>query len=579
MSTETHVFFRGKLPTRAALSRALKELAFPFSIKPATGSLEQQSGFMPMMLRREETGVEFDVYDDHFAVEEFADAGVDQSLERRASLRWGGDFQEAVAGMCAAAALAKVMDGVVFDEAENRLLSADEAVEVARKNLKELPEPPKQRTPRGPATLERMMAPLLAKRSDLVLAGHLLLIRPVRHLIRGAVFQWSNSGMECTARPYLRPLYQPGQLFQTDAVLSMDMRHPDFAPMLFDRLAVEVFEPLGKIASIEDFIESSWGKRLWQVELFYSILLSQGLDQAKTVAATLHEGSKRDLAECKARLAVVDRKDAMAMYFRKRELKSAEENIPISKERLAFLARGEAAVFEHYRALEANVARGHKIEHAWEPAPFPAQLPASQRAAKSADPKFTPTPWLDLPSTWRQDPPETPGEIRFAGHWWYRQGRPELLHPITREQAGACHGNLEHYVLAARLPEGQVLILIRTASGKGGPLPPLMCYHLWIYGARGRHLLAAFDETRNHPGLVTMRSIDIRGGKSWHSSLNFEDDEKTTSDSRLDSFTRQTMTKEDRSTYIFSPPPFGDFDIFWQRISMYLEQEGYGTFQ
>ena len=131
MSMETHVFFRGKLPTKAALSRAMKELGFPFSITPSTGSLEQQSGFMPMKRRGEETGVEFDVYSDHAAVEEFADVGVDAGFERRASLRWGGDFQEAVAGMSAAAALAKLMSGVVFDEAEDRILSADDAIAVA----------------------------------------------------------------------------------------------------------------------------------------------------------------------------------------------------------------------------------------------------------------------------------------------------------------------------------------------------------------------------------------------------------------------------------------------------------------
>ena len=39
MSMETHVFFRGKLPTKAALSRAMKELGFSFSISPSTGSL------------------------------------------------------------------------------------------------------------------------------------------------------------------------------------------------------------------------------------------------------------------------------------------------------------------------------------------------------------------------------------------------------------------------------------------------------------------------------------------------------------------------------------------------------------
>src|SRR6266545_6710492 len=104
MSMETHVFFRGTLPSKAALSRAMKELGFPYSIKPATGSLEEQNGFMPMLLRREETGVEFDVFG-RDAVEEFADEGVDPSYQRVANFRWGGDFQEAVAGMCGAAAL------------------------------------------------------------------------------------------------------------------------------------------------------------------------------------------------------------------------------------------------------------------------------------------------------------------------------------------------------------------------------------------------------------------------------------------------------------------------------------------
>ena len=76
-----------QLPTKAAVSRAMKELGLPFSITPATGSLEAQKGFMPMKLRGEDTGVELSVYADHTAVEEFADAGVDPRFERRASLR------------------------------------------------------------------------------------------------------------------------------------------------------------------------------------------------------------------------------------------------------------------------------------------------------------------------------------------------------------------------------------------------------------------------------------------------------------------------------------------------------------
>jgi hypothetical protein len=103
MSIEMHVFFRGKLPSKAALSRALKKLGFPFTIKPATGSLEQQSGYMPMLLRRDETGVEFEAFDDPDALAEFGDIGIDPSLNRVANFRWAGDMQEAVAGMSCAA--------------------------------------------------------------------------------------------------------------------------------------------------------------------------------------------------------------------------------------------------------------------------------------------------------------------------------------------------------------------------------------------------------------------------------------------------------------------------------------------
>ena len=147
----------------------MKELGFPFSIKAATGSLEQQSGFMSMLFRRRETGVEFDIWNDQSAVAEFADVGVDPSFERVANFRWAGDFQEAVAGMCAAAALAKLMNGVVFERAfEERLLSIDDATLVARRGLETLTkrdEPTRLGT--RPADLKRYLKPLLKQRSDL----------------------------------------------------------------------------------------------------------------------------------------------------------------------------------------------------------------------------------------------------------------------------------------------------------------------------------------------------------------------------------------------------------------------------
>jgi len=68
MSMEMHVLFHGKLPSKAALNAAMKQLGFPLAVKPATGSLESQSGFMPMHFRLEQTGVEFDVFNGRAAV-------------------------------------------------------------------------------------------------------------------------------------------------------------------------------------------------------------------------------------------------------------------------------------------------------------------------------------------------------------------------------------------------------------------------------------------------------------------------------------------------------------------------------
>jgi hypothetical protein len=286
------------------------------------------------------------------------------------------------------------------------------------------------------------------------------------------------------------------------------------------------------------------------------------------------------LENSKARLAAANRKDVEETYFRRDELKSAEESLARSEERQALLARGEAAVFEHYRAWEGEVARGHKIEQAWEPSPFPAQLPASLRTAESADPELTPLPWIDFPATWREDPPETPGgEIRFAVRWWYRQDRLELLHPITREQAEARHCNFEEYVLAKRLPTGQVLILGRSASSMRNDLP-LVRYILWIYDSQGQRMIVDFQEYLNNRGTVEMRSIDIKGSEHWYSYLNFEKGEKTIHAHSTEgkSYECRPMTDEDRSLYAFRPPGFGEFDDLWRRISMYLSNEGFGVF-
>ena len=340
------------------------------------------------------------MFDDHSAVKEFRAQGVDQNDERVANLRWSGDFEEAVAGMCAAAALAKLVNGVVFDEAEDKLLSVDEAIALAKKNIAVLPQPSKERKPRGRTVLKRMLAQLIAKRSDLVLARDLLVICPVRHLIRGAEFQWRDHETRCSAHPYIRPLYQRSTLFLGDAVFEADIDNPDFAPMLLDRLAVEVFEPLGKIATIEDFIDLSWGRGLWTDQLYPSILASRRIEPTRERVARLEAGCEKSLADAKARQAIAKR-------GRKRHTGAWKGNTlrRISQTRRRYAPSWTAARRRHLRSIGSGRLQWRKSSSS--------KRPGSRRRfqrsyrRRNVPPtrgfRLTPTPWLEFPNTWRQD--------------------------------------------------------------------------------------------------------------------------------------------------------------------------------
>jgi hypothetical protein len=227
----------------------------------------------------------------------------------------------------------------------------------------------------------------------------------------------------------------------------------------------------------------------------------------------------------------------------------------------ALLDRGPDAAFPFfYRDMEAAVVKGYKIEHIWEPSPFPAELPASKRVAKSADPVFPPTPWLEFPDTWRQDPPKNPGEIRYGIDWWDRQGRVSLLHPITRERAEARHRNFEPYTLATRLPEGQLMMLRCHGSPRDGQWQPPVEYGLRIYGQGCRYMIATFNEDIFHPGVLKMQSIDVYAPKEWHSYLNFRKSNKSIHDSRkAKPHEDRAMTDSDRAAYSFPRPDFGGF--------------------
>jgi hypothetical protein len=569
MSTETHVFFRGKLPSKAVLARAMKELGFPFSLKPATGSLEDQSGFMPMLLRREETGVELDVYNDRSAVAEFAAAGADPSFDRRASLRWGGDFQEAVAGMCVAAALAKLVNGVVFDEAENKLLSSDDAIALARRNLETLQEPeemPKLGT--RPSDIKRYLKPLLKQRNDLVLLGRLLIIRPVRHLLRGVYFDRTSDKYGFQVLRYVVPLFPVKGGFGYRSSIhptAWKVWQPYFTDLLFDSLAEDIFDRVTEISTLVDFAR----------KLDVTYLDGQDRFQFTRIAALVLGGERDSAAEL---VGMLERKDPDNAYWQS-----------LVREQRRFLERDIGSICSEFHAREAEAAQEMKLGAAWEPAPFPVDVPESERIAKCAEPRFLTTPWIPRPPGLIQEAPNQPGEVYFATTDLWRKGRIVLFVPLAREQAEEKHRTHQDYVLATRLRNG-ILLLLHHQTGWSPHDPeqprnpdyvPRRQFRLGAYGALWR-LQTRFDEDWESRGVVEMGSTSIydhdSGRELWYASNNLRDGTRSIYDHRHVDEGRISRLFADADIALcrFPLPGFGEFGDFWTRIEEYLEREGFG---
>jgi hypothetical protein len=577
MSMETHVFFRGKLPSKSALSRAMKELGFPFSITPATGSLDAQKGFMPMKLRGEETGVEFDVFGDRIAIEEFADAGVDASFERRASLRWGGDFEEAVAGMCVAAALAKLVDGVVFDEAEDRLLSVDDAIAVTQQNLQRLlqPEAKKRQPGTRPADLKRYLKPLLKQRSDLVLIGRLLVIRPVRHLLRGAFFDRGLNKFSFRVLRYVKPLFSVangfGSNFCTDVHRGLDWTvwQPYFEGLLFDALDEDVFQAVSNIASLAQF-DGDLG--IGDLDYYRDSFPVR-------VAALVLAGQRERAAEL------------IEQELVRTELKGHEYLNHVAGKQKALLERDVESLCAEFHAREKQAAEVLKLGDAWEPAPFPVELAAAERARRCDDPPFLTKPWIPRPLRLVDAPPDQVGEVRFAHNILRREGRVVMFVAFTREEAEEKHRTRQDYVLAARLPDGN-LIVVRHHTGWSPHDPkqprnpnyvPTRTFYLEAYGARGRVLRVNFSEPVAEPGPLKMWSVDVYEPVSqkniWLAHNDTKARTKTIHDRRNSplGYVERPMTDSDVALCVFPGPRFGDFNELWHRVETYLQNEGFGT--
>lgn len=561
MSIEINVLFQGKLPDKKALSRAMAELGFPLTI--AAGSLERQRGLMPMRLRREETGVEFDVFDGRAAVEERGGKDIDPAFERSANFRWGGDEDEMLAGLCAAAALAKLVNGMVFDAEAGKLLSVDDAIARAQEALRSVrkPDVTPQRGTR-PADLKRYLKSLLKQRSDLALIGRLLVIRPVRHVLRGALLDRRSSKYRLVIQPSVKPLWKspdgPGYSggLQTR---EGDVWKPHFEPLLMDMLAQDIFEPVAGITMVDDVI------------------------------ATL-SSSDRFYGDHVVMLALAGERDRVVEEIESLKIRDDPGNPGVHRwyQRLrGYIAGDVDGLCAPYHAWEARTVQALKLAGIWEPSPFPAELAKVERK-RVAEPSFVTTPWIARPQWLFGSVPEKPGDVGFAKDWLRRNGELTLVVPLSRDEAEERHRNVEDYVLAAHLSDGLLLLLEWNGLDRDNPDRKKYWFdeyprhpRLNLYGA---HFRVEVMTRQDAPGddRLSLRIIEVYERATWKTIWKWSFDADRNEEEWVRDYRggkelyQNKLTDADIDQLSFPMPGFGEFDVPVELVRALLRSRGYG---
>jgi hypothetical protein len=559
-----HVFFRGELPSRAALSRAVKELGFPFTIAARGGPLDPDSGFLRMRLKREETGVGFGVFDGRDNIEAICpDLDLDASFERTASFGWAGDATRMLCALCAAAAFARLTNGVVLSKDDQRPLAPDEAIAVARQHLEAVAKRKDKPQPRTrPSDIKRYLKPLLKQRSDLVLIGQYLIIRPVRHLLRGAFLERTSDKYGFRIMRRFRPLYDPDDAIYGDYICvgAYPVWQPHFEALLMDALAEDVFAKIGRVTALASF------------------------------ADTLTGDARRDYpSACVRALVLAGERERAAEYVRESERRDPGHTYWVhwARQQRKFLARDIDAVCAEAHAKEAATVKAMKLEALWEPSPFPVELPAHERA-RSAEHDFPMAPWIATPSWLLQDLPEVAGDVRFAKDFFRRQGRQLMLVPLSRDDAESRHRNGEPYVLFVRQADGRRVRMRSVGVDREDPhhsgLPGRVFsrFRLDLDGMDYR-IIADFVTNMPSDGMLYIESIvvDRRDADDpvWHCIVKLDGGEVEITDRRGPEITVTTdraLTVADREIATFPIPDFGDYDGLVTRLHAWLRHAGFG---
>lgn len=221
------------------------------------------------------------------------------------------------------------------------------------------------------AQIKKMVRPLLDRHADLVLMGNWIYLKPVHHFVRAVLVDRTSSADQFSPRWAAIHLFEYRQHFTLNwgSFLSNKRSQkwgiwrttePNIGDALIEAIEQQALPWLRTMATLDlylDFVSQNLNR---------GHLYDRGPAQIIVHAALGHLDAARKLAEKHAELWSVDKpkfdEEDKAMLRRLRHLCALLE----SDDRMG-LAR-------LLHAWEAETVKNFKIEHLWEPTPFPLEL-------------------------------------------------------------------------------------------------------------------------------------------------------------------------------------------------------------
>ncbi|MGX1788886.1 hypothetical protein ACWIGM_19230 [Bosea sp. NPDC055332] len=561
MAIEAHVLFAATLPTIKDINAELRSLGLPVRLQYGLGPLAHHSGFLPATLRRQQSGCEFDVRRGPDAADDLDPPEAAKPFSCCVSLRWASDEDEASVGLCIAAALTKLTKGIMLEEVSGEWQNAGKAVDYARQHLKAAgvrrgPAEPGTR----PADIKRYLKTLLTDRDDLVLVGRHLLIRPVRHILRGALFDRTGERTRFQIWRYLNPLYgHPGSVGCDQSIHRSlwEVTAAHFTPLLLDSLQHDIFAELGALTTLDGM-----ARRL--------------------------EGDRDKISPCVIALLLAGRAQTAGAIMDGLEARDPIWKHWLAKER-RLLDRDIKTVCAEFHEREERTVQELKIASIWEPSPFPAELPEHERKSVS-EPQFATGRWPATPEGLLAPLPEQPGELSFSKEYIFRRSLPLLLEPMTIEAGQRAYQAHERLIAAQRLGNGKLLLSIvdpqRAHQSWIDQAPPdadPIGYHsrFILYGSERLAEISVHRRSLSEEPL-SISSIDIRTTDRrqhiWRCNYNHEQAYGIVFDSRgapRDGI-RSNLSSELHAALVLDHPVPGAPDDILRRTRQLLAGMGYG---